>query len=102
MMLANKSSQKTYDKEVRSRGTYILERTRAFFTGQPDKPYSRAACFKPVDSGAAPLRTAASATATRSPTWSGPAPWPLRWQELNRGPRRQQGTREHPRPRRPG
>jgi hypothetical protein len=36
----NKSSHKTYDKEVRSRGTYILERTWAFFIGRPDWPCS--------------------------------------------------------------
>jgi hypothetical protein len=56
--------------------TYILERTRGFFAGRPDKPCSGAArfepClgparFEPADTGAAPLRSAASTAATRSP-----------------------------------
>jgi hypothetical protein len=73
---ANKSSRKTYDKEVRSRGTYILECTRAFFTGRPDEPCSGAAHFEPANSGAAPLRPAASTMTTRSPARSGPDPPP--------------------------
>jgi hypothetical protein len=51
--------------------TYILERTRDFFTGWPDEPYSGVASLLPTDSGAAPLRPATSMAALRSPNCSG-------------------------------
>jgi hypothetical protein len=67
--------------------TYILERTRGFFAGRPDEPYSGAARLVPADSGAALLRPAASTDAMRSPvrsgadplasTTTGVGPWPL-------------------------
>jgi hypothetical protein len=50
--------------------TYILERTRYFFTGRPDEPCSGAARLEPTDAGAAPLRSATSTTALRSPNCS--------------------------------
>jgi hypothetical protein len=74
----NKSSHKTYDKEVRSRGTYILERTWAFFIGRPDWPCSGAVRFEPANSGAALLRSTASTTTARSPACSGADPPGLR------------------------
>jgi hypothetical protein len=76
-------------------GTYILERTQGFFAGRSDEPCSGAARFEPcsgaarfgpADSGVAPLRSAASTAATRSPVCSranpptpataGVGPWP--------------------------
>jgi hypothetical protein len=54
--------------------TYILERTRDFFVGRPDEPFSGAARLEPVSSGAAPLRSAASTAALRSPNRSGADP----------------------------
>jgi hypothetical protein len=68
---ANKSSQKIYYKEVRNQGTYILERTRTFFTGRTDEPYLGAGRFKPANSGDVPLRPATPTAATRSPACSG-------------------------------
>jgi hypothetical protein len=75
--------------------TYILERTRGFFAGRSNEPCSGAARFEPYSgvarfgpdsSGAAPLRSAASTTATRSsvrsgadpltPATAGVGPWP--------------------------
>jgi hypothetical protein len=61
--------------------THILERTRCFFAGRPDKLCSGAARFEPADSGAIPLRSAASTAATRSPARSGADPRPLRRQD---------------------
>jgi hypothetical protein len=61
-------------------GTYILERTRAFFTGRSDKTISGATRFEPCSgaahrgltiSVAAPLRPATSTAATLSPVRSG-------------------------------
>jgi hypothetical protein len=76
-------------------GTYILERTRGFFTRWSDKPCSgatrfepcsKAVRFGPADSGAAPLQSATSTAATCShirsgadppaPTTTGVGPWP--------------------------
>jgi hypothetical protein len=51
--------------------TYILQRTRGFFTGRPDDPCSGAARLVPTNSGAAPLRPTALMTALRSPDYSG-------------------------------
>jgi hypothetical protein len=66
--------------------TYILERTRDFFTGWPNEPCSGAARLEPANSGAAPLRSAASTVALRYPnrSWADPPtsttaetdPWP--------------------------
>jgi hypothetical protein len=83
---ANKSSWKTHDKEVRSRGTYILECTRAFFTGRPDEPCSGAARFEPANSEAAPLQSTASTTAIRSPACSGADPPASTTAEVISGP----------------
>jgi hypothetical protein len=41
--------------EALRRKTYILERTRDFFTGRPDEPCLGAARLEPTDSGVAPL-----------------------------------------------
>jgi hypothetical protein len=60
-------------KSLESR-THILERTRGFFVGRPDKPYSGAARFEPANSGVAPLRSATSTAATRSLALSGADP----------------------------
>jgi hypothetical protein len=51
--------------------THILERTRDFFTGRPDEPCSGAAHLVSTDSGAAPLRPAASTAALHFPGCSG-------------------------------
>jgi hypothetical protein len=68
--------------------TYILECIGDFFAGRPDEPCSRAARLEPANSGAAPLRSAASTGAIHSPvrsgadlptsatTWVGPCPPP--------------------------
>jgi hypothetical protein len=88
------SRKKQSEDELKS-GTYILERTRAFFTGRSVKPNSGAACFDPCSgtarcgptiSGAAPLRPAASVAATLflarsgteppASTTVGDEPWP--------------------------
>jgi hypothetical protein len=70
------------DKKLKSE-TYILERTRAFFTGRSDVPCSGAARFEPCSGttrlepavlGAAPLQPTASAAATLSPKCSGDVP----------------------------
>jgi hypothetical protein len=74
-------------KGLKSR-TYILERTRGFFTGRPNKPCSGATRFEPANSGATPLRSAASTAATRSPPARGLSPRPLRRPGLDIGPRR--------------
>jgi hypothetical protein len=81
---ANKSSRKNHDKGDQKSEAYILERTRAFFTGLSNEPCSGAACFEPAGSGAthfgpavlgdAPLRPAASTMATLSPARSGAGP----------------------------
>jgi hypothetical protein len=77
------TSRKKHDKEDLKSGTYILEHTRAFFTGRSDEPWSGAACFEPSSgaarlspavSGAAPLRPAASIVAILSPVRSGVVP----------------------------
>jgi hypothetical protein len=69
-------------KELKS-GTYILEHTRAFFTGRSDVPCSGTARFEPCLGttrlgpavlGAAPLQPAASTAATLSPMRSGAIP----------------------------
>jgi hypothetical protein len=67
--------------------TYILECTRDFFAGRPDEPCLGVARLEPANSGAAPLRSAASTVALRSPNCSGADPlasatvgsdpWPL-------------------------
>jgi hypothetical protein len=63
--------------------TCTLERTRGFFTGRSDEPYSGAARFEPysraalfelADSGAASLRSVASTEATCSLVRSGADP----------------------------
>jgi hypothetical protein len=68
------SRKKQSEDELES-GTYILERTRAFFTERSDKPNSGVARFDPCSgivhrgpavSGPAPLRLAASVVATLS------------------------------------
>jgi hypothetical protein len=51
--------------------TYILERTRDFFTGRPDEPCSGVVRLVPTDSGAATLRPAASTAALCTPNCSG-------------------------------
>jgi hypothetical protein len=51
--------------------TYILERSRDFFTGRSDKPCSGAARLEPTDSAAAPPRSPASTAALHSPDYSG-------------------------------
>jgi hypothetical protein len=66
--------------------SYILERTRDFFTGRPDEPCSGAARLEPANSGAAPLRSTVSTVVLRSPNSSradpptsataGIDPWP--------------------------
>jgi hypothetical protein len=90
------TSQKKQSEDKLKSGTYILERTRAFFTGRSDKPNSGAARFGPysgaarrvlADSRAAPLRPAVSVVAASSPARSGAEPttsttvgdepWPL-------------------------
>jgi hypothetical protein len=89
----DKSSQETYDREVRRWGTYILEHTRAFFNRRPDEPCLGATRFKPANSGAAPLQTVASATTTRSLTCSGADPPPSASATVGIGswPRRDEG-----------
>jgi hypothetical protein len=54
--------------------TYILERTQDFFTGRPDEPCLGPARLEPTDSGATPLRSAASTAVLRSPNCSGADP----------------------------
>jgi hypothetical protein len=54
--------------------TYILERTRDFFTGRPDEPCSGVVCLEPTNSGATPLRLATSMAVLRSPGCSGADP----------------------------
>jgi hypothetical protein len=50
--------------------TYILERTRDFFAGRPDKPCSGAARLESANSGAVPLRSATSTAVLHSPNYS--------------------------------
>jgi hypothetical protein len=77
------TSQKKQSEDELKSETYILERTRAFFTGRSDKPNSGvvhfgpcsgAACRDPADSGAAPLGPAASVVAAFSLARSGAEP----------------------------
>jgi hypothetical protein len=96
------TSQKKHRKEKLKLETYILERTRALFTGRSDEPCSGAARFEPVVSGAAPLRTAATPVAAFSPICSGLTPRPPRRSGSDRGPRRRQETHEHLGLHRPG
>jgi hypothetical protein len=79
--LASKSKE-TRQEDLKS-GTYILERTRAFFIERSDEPCSGVAHFEPCSGaarlrptvpGAAPLRPAASTTTTLSPVHSGAIP----------------------------
>jgi hypothetical protein len=66
--------------------TYILEHTRDFFAERPNEPCSGAVRLEPTDLGAAPLQSAASMVALRSPDCSrddlptsataGVGPWP--------------------------
>jgi hypothetical protein len=96
--LANKSSRKNHDKEGLKSEAYILERTRAFFSGRSNEPCLGAARFEPAGlgaarfglavSGAAPLRPAASPVAILSPACSGADPRPSQRSGLDRGPRR--------------
>jgi hypothetical protein len=51
--------------------TYILERIQYFFVGRPDERCSGVARLEPANSGAAPLRSAASTAEMRSPDCSG-------------------------------
>jgi hypothetical protein len=104
------TSRKSHDRQKLKSETYILERTRAFFTRRSDVPYTGAARFEPCSgtvrlgpavSSAAPLRLAASTAATLSPMCSGAVPRPPQWQGLDYGPRWRQGTHEHPGLRRP-
>jgi hypothetical protein len=67
--------------------TYILERTPNFFAGRPDEPFSWVARLEPANSGAAPLRSAASTAAICSPDRSGLILWPLQRMGLVLGPR---------------
>jgi hypothetical protein len=73
---------------------YILEHTRDIFVGQPDEPCSRAAHLEPTNSGADPLRSAASMAATHSPSAQKLILRPLRRSKLDLGPHRRRGTRE--------
>jgi hypothetical protein len=73
--------------EAQKMRTYILECTPDFFAGRADEPCSGAARLEPTNSGAAPLGSAASTAALRSPDHSradppasamaGVDPWPL-------------------------
>jgi hypothetical protein len=99
------SWKKHSEDKLKSR-TYILERTRAFFTVRTDKPNSGAAHLGPcsgvvhrdlADSGAAPLRPAALLVATLSLTCSGAEPSASTTVGNEPWPRRRQGTRELPR-----
>jgi hypothetical protein len=54
--------------------TYILVRTRAFFTRRSDEPCPGAARFELVVSGVTPLRPAATLVAAFSPIRSGADP----------------------------
>jgi hypothetical protein len=63
-MQCQQTSRKKHDKERMKSETYILERTRALFTGRFDEPCS----------GAAPLRPATSMAVALSPIYSGDDP----------------------------
>jgi hypothetical protein len=70
----HQTSRKKHGKEKLKLETYILERTRALFTGWSDEPCLGAARFEPVVSGAAPLRPTALPAAAFSPIRSGVTP----------------------------
>jgi hypothetical protein len=68
------SNQDKFAMKAPKMRTYILERTLCFLTGRPDEPNSEAARLEPANSGASPLRSAASKAALRSPDRSGADP----------------------------
>jgi hypothetical protein len=76
--------------------TYILERTRGFFVGQPDEPCSGATRFEPADSGVLRFDQL-----PRRRQHAPPSAWwlilrPLRRSGLVLGPHRRRGKRERP------
>jgi hypothetical protein len=89
------TSQKSHDRQKLKLENYILERTRAFFTGRFDMPCSGAERFEPCSgtvrlestvSGASLLRSAAS-TAQHSPPFArGLSPRSPLWPGMGRGP----------------
>jgi hypothetical protein len=76
--------------------TYILERNRDFFVGRPDEPCSGAAHLELANSGATPLRYAASTVALCSPGRSGADPPASATAGVDPWPRQRRGKHEHP------
>jgi hypothetical protein len=64
------TSRKNNGKQEQKSETYILERTRAFFTGRSDIPYWGAVRFEPIDSGAARFEPVVSGAAPLPPAAS--------------------------------
>jgi hypothetical protein len=64
------TSRKNNGKQEQKSETYILERTRAFFTGRSDIPCWGAVRFEPVDSGAARFEPVVSGAAPLPPAAS--------------------------------
>jgi hypothetical protein len=58
---------------------YSLECTQDFFVGRPEEPCSGAARLEHANSGATPLRSAASTAAMHSPNRSGADPPDRGW-----------------------